>query len=78
MEYYSPLKRKVILFFFFFKDFIYLFMRETERSRARGRGRSRLRLPAGSLMRYLIPEPEPKGDIPPLSHAGIPDKLILN
>ena len=37
----------------FFKDFIYLFMRDTEREVETGRDRSRI--PAGSLIRDLIP-----------------------
>ena len=65
-------KSTSFLFFLILRFYLFIHERHTERGRDAGRGRSRLL--KGSPMWDLSgePHPEPKADIQPVSHPGVP------
>ena len=75
---YLTSTRVVCLFvcLFVFKDFIYLFMREAETS-AEGEAGSPGEPDAGLNPGIPGSHPEPKADVQPLSHPGIPGLFCL-
>ena len=69
--------RRNVFIFNFLKDFIYLFMRHRERQRHRQKEKQApCRKPdAGLDPRTPGLQPEPKADIPPQSHPGVPGEI---
>ena len=65
---------------FFLKEFIYLFMRDRDRERQRHKQREkqdpRREPDAGLDPRTPGSGPEPKADVQPLSHPGVPDEAF--
>ena len=70
----------MIYFILFFKDFIYLLMRDTEREaeiQAEGEASSLQVVRCGTQSQIPGLRPEPKADVQPLSHPGVPINKIL-
>ena len=71
----------LFIYIYFFKDFFYPFMRDTQRERQRQRQKEKqapCREPnVGLHPRTLGSCPEPKADIQPLSHPGVPRMILF-